>query len=184
MGKGVSHRAVDAARFDRATKRTPKEIRDRALGYYQSGSLFGTDTADGIFGLLPPVRAGSAGLNAVEFGLSFFGKRGIIAAEEGAVATGTTTLRGSLNPTTAAAARNGIQAHKAWNPGPGFEKEFTLQSGKRADAVDLVAKVVKEYKPNTPSGLTKGIKQVDGYRQELESTYGGTWTSIIETYQP
>jgi histidinol-phosphate/aromatic aminotransferase/cobyric acid decarboxylase-like protein len=72
--------------------------------------------------------------------------------------------------------------HKDWDYGAGFKKEFKLDSGKRADAVNLEAKVVVELKPNNPNAIRVGEKQVEAYRQELETMFGGKWTSRIETY--
>jgi hypothetical protein len=79
--------------------------------------------------------------------------------------------------------RAGRQAHKDWDPGVGFEKEFTLPSGKRADAVNLEAKHVKELKPDNPKAIQKGRQQVERYRRELEKEYGGDWTCSVETYK-
>jgi RHS repeat-associated protein len=81
-----------------------------------------------------------------------------------------------------AATRAGRQAHKDWDAGEGFEKEVTLPSGKRADAVNFEEKHVKELKPNNPRAIRRGEKQVEGYRQELQQEHGGTWTSSVETY--
>lgn len=81
------------------------------------------------------------------------------------------------------AAKAGRQAHKEWKPGEGFEKEVTLPSGKRADAVNLETKQVKELKPDNPRAVKRGEKQVEGYRQELEKEHGGDWTGTVETYK-
>ena len=37
---------------------------------------------------------------------------------------------------------------------------------------------------STPRAIKKGIKQVEGYRKELESIYGGKWTAVVDTYKP
>lgn len=66
-----------------------------------------------------------------------------------------------------AATKAGRQAHKDWNPGEGFDKEVTLPSGKRADAVNFKQKHVKELKPDNPRAMKRGEKQVEQYRQEL-----------------
>jgi RHS repeat-associated protein len=82
-----------------------------------------------------------------------------------------------------AATKAGRQAHKDWNPGEGFEKEYSLPSGKRADAVNLEQKHVKELKPDNERAVKRGEKQVEGYRKELQEEHGGDWTSSVETYK-
>lgn len=91
-------------------------------------------------------------------------------------------LKGSLNPKVAEAARKGIEIHKKWDYGPGFQKEFKLDSGKRADAVNVKTREVIELKPNNPQAIARGEKQVEAYRKELEQMLGGTWTSKVVTY--
>lgn len=72
--------------------------------------------------------------------------------------------------------------HKDYDYGPRFEKEVTLPSGKRADAVNWETREVVELKPNNPNAIRRGERQVDGYRLELESTTGECWTCRVETY--
>jgi len=91
-------------------------------------------------------------------------------------------LKGSRNQKVAESAARGRQVHKDWNYGSGFEKEFTLPSGKRVDAINFETKTVVELKPNNPRAIGRGEKQVEAYRQELERVYGGSWTSKVETY--
>jgi len=76
----------------------------------------------------------------------------------------------------------GRQAHKDYQPGEGFQKEQTLKSGKRPDAVNYDKKIVKELKPNNPEAIKKGTKQVEGYKQELQQQEGGEWKSQVDTY--
>ncbi|ACR13961.1 Rhs family protein [Teredinibacter turnerae T7901] len=92
-------------------------------------------------------------------------------------------LRGAQNPKVAEAAAKGRQMHKDYDYGPGFEKEVTLPSGKRADAVNWETREVVELKPNNPNAIRRGEKQVEGYRQELQCTTGECWTSRVETYE-
>jgi hypothetical protein len=82
-----------------------------------------------------------------------------------------------------AATKRGREMHKEWDPGEGFTKEFTLPSGKRADAVNFETKQVKELKPNNTRGQKRGEKQLETYSEELESEFGGPWESILETYE-
>jgi RHS repeat-associated protein len=118
-----------------------------------------------VLGIIPGVSELRKGANAV-----------------GAVADVAGTLRGSLNPIVSEAAARGRQMHKDHNYGAGFDKEVTLPSGKRADAVNWKSREVVELKPNNPNAIRRGEKQVQGYRQELESTTGECWTCKVETY--
>jgi hypothetical protein len=83
-----------------------------------------------------------------------------------------------------AATKAGREAHKSYEPGPGFQKEVELPSGKRADAVNFETKTVKELKPNNQRAIKRGEKQVEGYKNELQNTSGGKWTGKVETYGP
>lgn len=82
------------------------------------------------------------------------------------------------------AARRGREAHKAWNPGSGFDKEVTLPSGKRCDAYNPQTCEVKELKPNNPRAIKRGEKQVKEYAEELERETGKKHTGKVETYNP
>jgi len=64
----------------------------------------------------------------------------------------------------------------------GFEREFRLPSGRRADAVNLETREVLELKPNNPRALQRGQTQLEGYLKELEQTYGGEWTGRVVPY--
>jgi RHS repeat-associated protein len=81
------------------------------------------------------------------------------------------------------ATKAGRQAHKDWQPGEGFDKEVTLPSGKRADAVNFETKQVEELKPENPRAVKRGEKQVEQSRQELGKEHGGDWTGAVETYK-
>ena len=80
------------------------------------------------------------------------------------------------------AAASGRDAHKAYDPGAGFSKDVRLPSGKRPDAVNHSTQTVKELKPNNPSAIARGQRQVEGYRQELQNVLGGIWKAVVETY--
>lgn len=86
---------------------------------------------------------------------------------------------------TPAAAR-GRQAHKEWDPGPGYRKEERLLSGRRPDAINYDTREVVELKPDNPRAIRRGQKQVEEYRQELEQTdkRGLKWTGRVEIYKP
>lgn len=63
-----------------------------------------------------------------------------------------------------AATAYGRAIHKAYNYGPGFEKEFTLANGRRADAVNLATREVVELKPNNPAAIAQGRASGRGLR--------------------
>ncbi|WP_182508373.1 hypothetical protein ACPEAN_18535 (plasmid) [Ralstonia solanacearum] len=58
-----------------------------------------------------------------------------------------------------------------------------MPSGKRADAVNQATREVVELKPNNPSAVRRGERQVDGYRRELEKITGECWSCRVITYE-
>jgi Restriction endonuclease fold toxin 9 len=124
-----------------------------------------------------------AGIGAsLKAGLLIVGKVSEKVAAKSLAGVGGKVLRGSQNPKVAEAAAKGREMHAKKDYGSGFEKEFRLGSGKRADAINRDTKEVIELKPNNPQAIARGEKQVEAYRQELETMFGGTWTSKVETY--
>jgi RHS repeat-associated protein len=77
----------------------------------------------------------------------------------------------------------GRSAHKLWDAGEGFAKEVTLKSGKRADAVNVGKRIVKELKPDNANAIRRGMAQVEAYAKELSETTGEIWKGIVETYK-
>jgi hypothetical protein len=105
------------------------------------------------------------------------------AAVDGTIERGASTAaKGARNPVVREAAEYGKQIHKTYDYGPGFEREFRLPSGRRADAVNLETEEVLELKPNNPRAVQRGAKQLDAYIKELEENYGGEWTGRVITY--
>jgi len=89
------------------------------------------------------------------------------------------TVRGGENAFTA----YGRAAHTAYDYGPGFEKEFVLENGQRADAVNLATREVIELKPNNPAAIARGLRQAEGYAQQLTEEYPGTpFSYSVVTY--
>lgn len=84
------------------------------------------------------------------------------------------------NPFTKA----GREAHKKYDPGPGYQKEVTLPSGKRADAVSQSEVTVRELKPNNKKAIRKGQRQVEKNRKELEGNDSKKrqWKGKVDTY--
>ena len=83
--------------------------------------------------------------------------------------------------------RAGREAHKNYNPGPGYKKEQTLRpTKKRADAVNYGEGIVRELKPNNPRAIKKGERQVKEYVDILNRTNplaeGQSWQGVVDTY--
>lgn len=49
-----------------------------------------------------------------------------------------------------------------------MRKEYRLPSGKRIDFIDIENKTIYELKPNNPTQIKKGKKQLEGYLEEVE----------------
>jgi hypothetical protein len=77
----------------------------------------------------------------------------------------------------------GRAMHATYDYGPGFEREFTLENGQRADAVNLETREVLELKPNNPRQIRLGTRQVQGYVDQLNQEFPGTpFTGRVVTY--
>lgn len=63
----------------------------------------------------------------------------------------------------------------------GFEVE--LSSGKWEDAIDTTNNMVREFKPDNPSAIARGFKQVDKYVLELHRITGQVWQGFADTYR-
>lgn len=64
----------------------------------------------------------------------------------------------------------------------GYQTEFIIPGHGRADAVDVKNRIVRELKPNTPSGRYRMSKQLARYKAGLEAKSGGKWTAIPDWY--
>jgi len=73
-------------------------------------------------------------------------------------------------------------AHKLWNPGEGFTKEYRLPSDRKVDAINFEDRIVLELKPNNPKAIRRGKTPVNNYRSELEAISGLSWEAFIVTY--
>jgi uncharacterized protein RhaS with RHS repeats len=82
------------------------------------------------------------------------------------------------------AAAGGRAAHKAWNPGAGFQKEVTLPSGKRCDALNPETCEIKELKPDNERAKRRGEKQLKEYKKELDEQTDKDHKTTLETYKP
>jgi len=85
--------------------------------------------------------------------------------------------------------RIGQQAHRNYKSalGQGYDFEVTIKGVGRADAVDFPNRIVRELKPDTPTGRALGVKQANKYARGLEKQHGhppGSWTAIVDLYRP
>jgi hypothetical protein len=89
----------------------------------------------------------------------------------------------AVNGETAATAA-GRAAHAAFDYGPEFQKEFTLPSGARVDAINFEDRLVLELKPDNMRAIYRGLNQVDRYLQELDQEFPGEtpWQGQVVTY--
>jgi RHS repeat-associated protein len=85
-----------------------------------------------------------------------------------------------------AATRNGRAAHTSY---PDLLGDYSLDYNRsmrgsklRPDAIDYVNRIVRELKPNTASGLARGLKQLDRYVDELMTITGEQWVGILDLY--
>ena len=61
-------------------------------------------------------------------------------------------------------------------------KEYILPSRKRVDFIDFDNKIIYELKPNNPNQIKLGIKQLNGYLEEIERKFGKGWSMVLDTY--
>jgi hypothetical protein len=80
------------------------------------------------------------------------------------------------------ATKFGRDMHKAWDYGPGFEKELTLPSGKRVDGINFDTRQIRELKPDNPRAIRLGERQVAGYVDELNQAYPGDVATTAELF--
>jgi RHS repeat-associated protein len=75
-------------------------------------------------------------------------------------------------------------AHKAFDYGSDFIKEYELPSGKRVDAINFKDRIVVELKPDNQRQISAGLKQLSDYIDELNREYPGDtpWTGYLVTY--
>ncbi len=82
--------------------------------------------------------------------------------------------------------KSGKDAHKNYNPGEGYKKEYQLPSRNRVDAINEELGIVRELKPNNPRAIKRGEKQVQKYVDELNRVKprpdGKSWIGVVDTY--
>ncbi len=98
--------------------------------------------------------------------------------------------RGSLNSGIQVAALRGQKIHMQYRDAcgklglrtPPWRFEETIAGVGRVDAMDFDRCIVRELKPNTPTGRAKGIRQLLRYIGELELKTGKHWTGYLDSY--
>jgi len=75
-------------------------------------------------------------------------------------------------------AARGREAHKWWQPPPGFEPNFRFNSGDIADAVNLRTHEILEMKTSAGE-IAKGWRQIARYIKAAQEQFGGKWTGRV-----
>jgi YD repeat-containing protein len=86
---------------------------------------------------------------------------------------------------TKSSLRFGQQMHRAYKVGANGIKEFRLPSGRRIDFLDIENGVIYELKPYNPRAILQGQKQLQMYKQELETLprfQDIQWKTVLDTY--
>jgi hypothetical protein len=97
---------------------------------------------------------------------------------------GSNRVRGGHNIHT----QRGQDAHKKYRNalGSGYDIEVSVPGG-RVDAIDVKNKIVRELKPDTPSGRARGLKQLTRYIKALKNhpnpDIRGDYTGFLDTYR-
>ncbi|MBX3404698.1 MAG: hypothetical protein KF699_14905 [Phycisphaeraceae bacterium] len=87
-------------------------------------------------------------------------------------------------------AQTGQRAHRNYRHtlGPGYRYEVTIPGAGRADAINVNAKIVRELKPDTPTGRASGAKRlakyVAGLARHPDPSIRGTYAPYLDTYGP
>jgi RHS repeat-associated protein len=112
-------------------------------------------------------------------GGTFTDSNGTVRNSDGTFASGEST-----------SASNGRQAHKNYELTQGggydFNRSIPGSEGKfRPDAINFEDNIVRELKPDTPSGRCKGKRQLQGYLEYLNEHFpcDGGWTGFLDIYR-
>jgi len=160
--------------------------------------LLGSQFTDGFFGYQPlpgdastAAKFGRGTRVAADWGLVAFDAANSIVSPTPDVgvlgAAGITARAAAKQGGESAAAAYGRQAHKNYENtlGRGDDYVFNraLDSGRRPDAIDATNRVVRELKPDTPSGIRRGMAQIKQYVDELEATTKQKWQGVLDLYK-
>ena len=107
-------------------------------------------------------------------------------ATKAATMTTTTTRTATTTGTqyTKSSLQQGQLMHRNYKVGADGIKEFRLPSGKRIDFLDVNNRTIFELKPNNPRGIQQGQRQLQMYRQELQTIpeFRGNWNMVLDLY--
>ena len=77
------------------------------------------------------------------------------------------------------------QAYKVEFHGLTGKKKYKLPNKKRIDFLDINNKIIYELKPHNPRSIKQGLRQLDTYKQALqtmEKFKAYNWETVLETY--
>ena len=95
-----------------------------------------------------------------------------------------TTRGGETSGTREGRRAHDVYGERARREGLRTGEDARLPSRRQPDAIDDRSRIVRELKPDTPSGRASGIRQVERYRQELEEITGEIWQGVVDLYVP
>ncbi|WP_420820457.1 hypothetical protein [Schaalia canis] len=83
----------------------------------------------------------------------------------------------------------GRRAHEMYPLAVGQDQGYLFNrairgSNLRPDALNYRERIVRELKPDTPSGRSQGKRQLAMYVAELRRTTGEEWTPQLDLYAP
>ena len=86
------------------------------------------------------------------------------------------------------AAQKGQSEHKAYYDrmkSQGYTTNSSIPGTRlRPDAIDPENGIIRELKPNSPSGIARGLPQLQKYQAAAEKYWGKTFRTILDLYQP
>ncbi|MEI7728029.1 MAG: RHS repeat-associated core domain-containing protein [Verrucomicrobiota bacterium] len=158
---------------------TDQQLTKERWSALQATARNATDLTEGYLnGPVPEVKTAAAATSGAVIIADAARKTGLWQKAKSLFTKGTCSAKSGETAFTKA----GRDAHKLYNPGPSYDLKVRLPSGKKPDAVDFDAKIVRELKPNNPRAIQRGERQLEGYLQELEEVFGGNWKGSVDTY--
>ena len=122
---------------------------------------------------------------AVVLGVAALGDAALAVGTGGQSVPAKSAVNAVIRGGETAATKAGRQAHKNYENtlGGGYDFNKALPSGKRPDAINLESNIVRELKPDNPNAIQKGLKQLQGYVDELERVTKQKWQGFLDTYK-
>ena len=83
----------------------------------------------------------------------------------------------------------GRTAHDSYGAALGAQGDYVLNRGMpgslmRPDAIDHTNRVIRELKPDNPAAIARGWRQVNRYKEYMESITDKEWTVYVDVYKP